>query len=107
MNKETIKLIRKKVKDGMKYREIARELKLSVTTIIYHTSKENKIRRVNQSKEYFNKLPEEKKQRIYKERKDYINNYLKDKYKNDEEYREKKKKYAREYYQKMKGGKLS
>lgn len=98
MNKETIKEIRDLRKSGMKLREIAGKLKISVTSVVYYTDEESRKKRITQSVEYFRRLPKERKQEIYKKRNDTVRLWLNNKYKTDPEFREKKREYARNFY---------
>jgi DeoR/GlpR family transcriptional regulator of sugar metabolism len=66
-------------------------------TINYYVNEsENKKRR-----EYFmiwyNKLPKEKKRAIYERKKEYVREYIKNRYKNDLEFREKIKQRSKAY----------
>ncbi len=101
ITKEIQEKIQKGLKEKKGYTEIARELGISVTSVIYHSNIENRKRRIKQSVEYFRNLSKKEKAAVYLRRKEYVNNYLNEKYKNDESFREKKKKYSREHYNKI------
>ena len=105
MKQETIKQIRELRKSGMKLRPIAEKLKISVTSVVYYSDDESRKKRINQSVEYFRRLPKARKQEIYKKRNEAVRIWLNNKYKTDEDFREKKKEYAREFYKKNKENK--
>lgn len=100
--KEQIKEIRRLRALGNSYKEIAKELGISITAVQYHASDENRKRRNEQSKRYFKALPDWRKKEIYKKRGSYILSYIKKRYHSDKIYRERIKKRAREYYRKNK-----
>ena len=90
--------IRKLVKEGMKLREIARKLKLNVSTIFYHANEETRKKRIRQQIESFKKKSLEERRIIYKTRLPYLREYQKEKYNTDKDFKEKKQKCSRDYY---------
>ena len=89
MNEETINQIRIQINQGKKVTEIARDLKISTTSVYYYTNDEARQKRIKQSVDYFKGLSKEKKTNIYKKRNDYVRNWLNNKYKTDKDFREK------------------
>ena len=61
IKEKIIKELRKQLKAGKKPTEIARNLKISVTSVYYHSDENNRKKRIKQSVEYFKNLPKEKK----------------------------------------------
>ena len=92
-------------KEGKNFSQIAKEVGLVKSTVIYHLVPETREKDLKRQVEYFRNLPPKKKREIYLSRKDYVNEWLKKKYKEDKEFREKKLKYSREYYKRTKGSK--
>jgi predicted transcriptional regulator len=72
---------------GMKQKDIAEQLGLAISTISYYL---NIDKRKESFKKYWNNLSKEKKSIIYKRRSPYIKEWMRKKYKNDENYRENK-----------------
>lgn len=89
-------------KKDIKFREIARQLNLAASTVIYHLVPKVREERKKRQTEYFRNLPKEKKKEIYERRKDYVKHWLNEKYRKDKEFREKKLKYSKEYYKRNK-----
>lgn len=97
LTNKQIKEIKELRTKGLSTYEIARKFKVAQSTVCYHTDKTRKIRRK------------------YKNRKEYLQNYqrtyLKERYKNDPEFRKKMIENSRRYYKKhsklieLKGGK--
>ncbi len=98
---EQIEQIRELVKTKS-YREIAKELGISVYSVSYYSSEENRKKRIKMSVNYFKNLSRDRKKKIYNSRKELIRNFLNEKYKNDPNYREKRRLYSKEYYHKKK-----
>ena len=95
LTKQQIIEIEKLNKQGIKLREIAKQFGLNVSTISYHLNKEVRLKQIM---DYFNKKSLEEKRAIYRKRKDYINNWIKNKYATDEIYREKVKQRSKNWY---------
>jgi len=97
--KEKISKI-KELKKTMNPIEIARELNLPKSTVVYwyHDDKREKKKQRDKQwakKNYDSKTPEQRKEEQNK-RKDYQKNYHKNRYNEDQEFREKQKKASRE-----------
>ena len=95
LTKEQIKEIKESSEVGKTTRELAIEFNVSHSTIAYHLNKEVIL---NNQKKWWNKLSKERKKVYYDKRKDYLRNYMKEKYNSDPEYREKKKEMQRNRY---------
>jgi DNA-binding transcriptional ArsR family regulator len=95
LTKNQINLIKEKHKSGIKLRELAKEFKVSHSTIDYHLNKE---RRYAQIKKSFDKKPIEERRAIWRKKGKYINNWIKNKYKIDESFRNKIKERSKNYY---------
>lgn len=98
MKQETINKIKEGLSQDKSYREIAKELNVSTTTVGYYSNDENRKKRINQSLEYFKKLSPERKKQVYKARNKRINEYLKKRYHSDEKFRKERLEYAKMYY---------
>ncbi len=102
LNKEHIEEIRRLKENGDSIRSIAKLFQVSHSTISYHLDKESKRK---SRRRWWGKLSRERKKEIYDKRKPYLARYMKKRYHEDEEFREKKIKYQRNYRKKkVKGG---
>jgi len=104
MKQEIINKIRKYLKEGKKPGEIAKQLKISVTSVYYHSNEEQRKKRIKQSVDYFKNLPKEKKKEIYQKRNDYMRDYFRTKYQTDENFRKNFLERKRNIHKKEKGG---
>ncbi|MHA1678348.1 MAG: helix-turn-helix domain-containing protein [Promethearchaeota archaeon] len=95
------KQIKKLYKKGIKLREIARKLNLSVSTISYHTNEEIRKKKIQQVVNSFKKKTLEERKKIYKKRLPYLRKYQKRRYNEDMDFRTKKQMASREYYKKI------
>lgn len=103
ITKEQIELIKKLSNEGKKQKDIASELNINISVVNYWSStRESKIKR---NIEYQNKLSREKKKEIYRKQYPYRKKYFLDRYKNDEEFRDKVKDRAREYQRRKRNDK--
>lgn len=98
LTEEQIKEIRKLRKEGMLLRQIAGKFKVTSSTIRYYISEKERERVNKTARDCWKNLSNEKKKEIYLKRKKYMKEYQRNKYKNDEVWREKQKKRTREYY---------
>ena len=89
MKEEIIKEIKNQIQQGKKVTEIARDLKISTTSVYYYSNDKARQKRIKQSVDYFKGLPKEKKTQIYQKRNDYVRNWLNNKYKTDIGFRNK------------------
>jgi DNA-binding transcriptional ArsR family regulator len=89
MEQNKIELIKKLHEEGKKNVEIATQLKINRSTVSYHLSDDFKKKRLRQSVEWFKKLPLERRKAIYKKRSPYMTKYHRERYKNDEVFRNK------------------
>jgi len=94
LNKGHIEEIRRLSKTGESIRSIAKLFQVSHSTISYHLDKESKRK---DRRKWWNNLSRERKKEIYNKRKPYLAKYMKKRYNEDEEFREKKIKYQRNY----------
>ena len=94
LNKEHIEEIKRLSESGDSIRSIAKLFQVSHSTISYHLNKEaaRKTRR-----RWWNNLTKERRKEYYDKRKPYLAKYMKKRYNEDEEFREKKVKYQRNY----------
>lgn len=86
--------------NGATYKEIGKNFEVSPATVHYHLNESTRIRRKQKSVEAFKRKSKEERKRIYKRKLPKVLEWQNRKYKEDEDYREMKKKYAREYYRK-------
>ena len=89
MKEEIIKEIKNQIQQGKKVTEIARDLKISTTSVYYYSNDKARQKRIKQSVDYFKGLSKEKKTQIYKNRNEYVRNWLNNKYKTDIGFRNK------------------
>lgn len=98
MNPETINQIRELRKDKT-IKEISELVAIPISTVRYWLDDEERIKMINKSKEYFNKLPKSKKSEIYHRRSKYISSWICKKYAADPVFKkqlnEKRKKYKK------------
>jgi hypothetical protein len=100
LTKEQIELIKKLYSEGKKQIEIVKEMNLPQSQVNYWTtSRESKIERMVK---YNRNLSKEKKREIYLKQYPYRKKYFLDRYKNDEEFRNKVKERSRLYQKKKK-----
>ena len=108
LNQTQIQEIKQSSEAGKTTRELAIEFNVSHSTIAYHL---NKTVILANQKKWWNKLSKERKKVYYDKRKEYLRNYMNNKYKTDEAFREKKKELQRNRYKNkfaevVKGGKI-
>jgi len=96
--------IRTLIKEGVKLREIARRLKVNVTTVYYHANEETRKKRIRQVVDSHRNKPLEERQKVYKKRLPYLRVYQKRRYNEDENFRGKKQKRSRDYYKEHSNG---
>ena len=82
-------IINKLRNEGKKITEIAKQLNMSKSGVLYWLSDDYRTEKIKYQVDHFRNLPKEKKSAIYKKRLPYIRNYLNSKYKNDKDFREK------------------
>jgi hypothetical protein len=88
LTNEQIKEIKELIKINTQM-ELAVKYGVSIGTIIYNTNELSRKRQIEASKNYFKHLTTEKRKQVYKKRRKYLNEYMKNRYKNDEAYRNK------------------
>jgi len=94
-DKETRDKMKEMRESGITINEISKILGFSTSTVQYHTSerqKQNTLKRVIANS------------KIWDGRKDYMKKYMNTRYNNDEEFRERMKKHARESWHRRKNG---
>lgn len=89
---------------GKTLQEIAKHLDVSVATVNYHVNDEVKAKKIKTNIEKFRNKTFKERQKAYQRRKEYIKNYCRKRYHEDETFREKQKERAR-LYQRQKGSK--
>jgi predicted transcriptional regulator len=95
LTKEQIELMKKLFEEGKKQMEIVKELNINQSTVNYWLS--IRERRIKKVKEYNKNLSKEKKKEIYRNQYPYRKKYFRDRYRKDEEFRNKVKERARLY----------
>lgn len=91
LTKLQIEEIKKLRLEGRTILSIARQFNVAQLTIIYWTNDETRKKIIDKSKNIWNKkTPEEKKQE-FQNRKEYMRNYMRNKYQNNQEFRNKEK----------------
>lgn len=101
LSKKQIEEVRKLKLEGKKDKEITEKFGISRYTIRYHcVSEEERKKMINKRMEYFRNLSPEKKIEVFKKRNEYNKNYRRERYKYDPIFREKIKKYNREWQRK-------
>ena len=95
MKQETINQIRYLREQGKKYNEISKIVGYSIGTIQYWLNEDYKKDKIRKQVERFRNMPLEKRKEVYKKRLPYIRSYLKKKYKEDENYRNKERERSR------------
>jgi len=98
--KEQVNKIKELLDKGVKQIKIAKDLGVSTSCINYWINEENRLRRIEYAKNYFNKKSPEEKKKMYLSRKDYIRNYMRTRYNSDNQFKERMKKSARDYNKK-------
>jgi len=92
-----IKEIEKLGKEGKKQSEVANILKINVSTVWYHIDPERKKKKIQEQIDYFRSKSLKERQRVYKQKTDYLREYMKKRYKTDEDFRERMKQRSRDY----------
>jgi len=90
MNKQTINKIKELKKEGKTQKEIAEIIGVAQSTVQYWVNEESRIKKIEKSKEWWKKLPNDKKKELSKKRNQYRKDYYRNKYYSDEEYRKKR-----------------
>jgi transcriptional regulator with XRE-family HTH domain len=107
-NPQLIERIRKKAKEGIPMKEIAKELGISQTTVIYWANDEYRKKTKKKANEISTKLYKEGKlwcQLNPEKYKAWFRKYQKDRYENDTEYRERIKESNRKRMAKIRNNK--
>ena len=94
---EQIKEIEKLGKEGKKQSEIANSLKIKAATVWYHIDPERKKIKIDNQIDLFRNKSLKERKIIYKQRRDYMRNYMKTRYWENRSFREKMKQRARDY----------
>lgn len=87
IKQEQVNKIRELYKNGEPIIVIANKLKLPVFTCRYWIDEQTTNRKRKLAREYFAKLPKEKKKEIYKNKVDYYRRYMSHRYKTDPDFR--------------------
>ena len=95
LTEEQIEEIREMNKGEYSIREIALEFRINPSTVFYHLNKEKILER---KKEIWSEKSEEEKLKISKKNLPYIKEYQRRRYREDEVFREKRRKRSNEYY---------
>jgi hypothetical protein len=91
LSQQQIQEINDLVKDGIIQVTLVKKFNVSQGTVSYWTNERYRNKRRLKAKEYFNKIPISKKKQIYESRKEYMKNYMRNRYKLDEIFRNKQK----------------
>ena len=89
VTKKQIEEIKRLSSEGKKQKDIAVIIKISKTAVLYHLNGDYAEGRKIRSKEAYKKLSKKEKRELYLKRKEYTKKYLKDRYKNDFQFRRK------------------
>lgn len=90
---------------GRKNIEIAKEIGVSIKSVIYWSNEEQRNNIIRNSMKWFNKLSDKRKKETRKKRKEYLRKYVNKKYKEDSVFKEKQKERMRNYMRKIRGNK--
>lgn len=99
LTNKQIKKIKELFNKGEKVRAIAKIFKVNPSTISYWINDERRKQRLRKNYESFKSKSLEERRKIYKKRLPYLRDYQKKRYNSDEKFREKKKSYVKNYYQ--------
>ena len=94
LTKEQIEEIRIKYSHGLTLKQLAEEYGVSHSTISYHIDKD---KHKEKYKRYWINMPIEKRKIAFDRIKNYQREYRRNRYQNDEEYRNKQREYQRDY----------
>jgi Zn-dependent peptidase ImmA (M78 family) len=94
LTKEQIEQIKVLRKDKTSY-ELAKQFNVSQPTILYWTSERTNNKVKERIKVWFKNLSREKRKKIYDSKKEYLRNYMRNRYQLDPIYREKQKERVR------------
>ena len=89
--------IKELIDKGEKQLNIAKQFGISQCAVRYYSSDDKRKEIINYNTNWFKNLPQERKKKYYKSRKKSILAYLNNKYKTNEEFREKTKKLNKIY----------
>jgi hypothetical protein len=87
LTEEQIKEIRRLKESGIKAKELKEKFGVSQYTINYWTNETIRENQKKKASKWFKGLSKSKKSDIYQKRKEYLRNYYKNRYRNDEEFR--------------------
>ena len=91
MKQETINQIKKMNEEGKKIIQIAKELGISKNTVYYYLDDSFRSKVLKSNTNWFKNLPKERRSFYYQKRKEYLKNYMKNKYQTNEVFRNKQK----------------
>jgi hypothetical protein len=97
LSQNQIKEIKRLSLEGKKQFEISKILNIVPSRVDYWSNDEVRKKRINKSNEHFKNLTKEQRSNYYKSRKEYLKNYMRNRYQTDETFREKVKARQREY----------
>lgn len=89
LNQEKINKIKELKEKGLSHKKVAEELSISIQTVNYHINPKTKEYSINKSKEFYKKLPLEKKRELAEKHRPYQRIYQKNKYHTNELFRNK------------------
>jgi predicted transcriptional regulator len=89
ITKEQIERMKVLKAAGIKQNAIALELGITQGVVSYYIGNGTREKRIKSSIERFKGLSQENKKKVYQSRKEYIRNYMRNRYKNDSVFREK------------------
>lgn len=102
ITKKQIEEIREKYKQGVKVYKLAEEYNLSAATIYYWANDEINKKRKEESKKYYANLSQSRKKEIYNNKKEYIKDYMRNRYQRDKEFRKKHIERVKDYNKRKK-----
>ena len=102
LSKEQIESIKKLSNEGKRQFEIVKELNIPQTIVNYWVS--SRERQINYSKNRVKSLSKKERQEIYKRQYPYRKKYFMERYKNDEEFRNKVKERMKLYQRRRRNG---
>ncbi len=102
LTKNQINKIRELKNNDEKVVDIAKKLKISISTVSYWTNEESRLKQNRRSTQRFKSKTLTERRKIYRQRLPYLRDYQYRRYNDDETFREKQKRRSNEYYKRVK-----
>jgi transposase len=83
--------------EGKTIKQIAKQFNVAVLTIQYHLSKKLRDRLREYGRERYRQMSPEQKKVYFEKKREYLKNYQRNKYHNNEEYRKKRIEWSKQY----------